>query len=180
MARTLQCVADLGLRASVFVIHSATASSSTVRGLPLRISSYSPSIRSLMKRLRHLPIVWGPTPSRVATTMLLGSRSQASTIFARNVSAADSERDRVIAKRCVRSPLDIVSIALGRPVRIGYLPQSRYPKPMQELCYELMGRDTRYVWVLSSRAWRVMAGLVPACLGHARPSLCDKVLARGP
>src|ERR1700687_1999188 len=142
MARTLQCVADLGLRASVFVIHSATASSSTVRGLPLRISSYSPSIRSLMKRLRHLPIVWGPTPSRVATTMLLGSRSQATTIFARNVSAADSERDRVIAKRCVRSPLDIVSIALGPPVRIGYLPQSRYPKPMQELCYELMGRDT--------------------------------------
>ena len=30
---------------------------------------------------------------------LLGSRSQASTIFARNVSAADSERDRVIPKR---------------------------------------------------------------------------------
>src|SRR3981189_765327 len=142
MARTLQCVADLGLRASVLVINSAPASSSPVGGLPLRISSYSPSIRSLMKRLRHLPIVWGPTPSRVATTMLLGSRSQASTIFARNVSAADSERDRVIAKRCVRSPLDIVSIALGRPVPTGYLPQSRYPKPMQELCYELMGRDT--------------------------------------
>src|SRR6266851_7224273 len=51
-----------------------------------------------MKRLRHLPIVWGPTPSRVATTALLGSRSQASTIFARNVSAAGSERDRVMAK----------------------------------------------------------------------------------
>src|SRR3977135_545064 len=96
-----------------------------------------------MKRLRHLPIVWGPTPSRVATTMLLGSRSQASTIFARNVSAADSERDRVIAKRCVRSPRDIVSTDFRRQVRIGYLPQSRYPKPMQELCYDLMGRDTR-------------------------------------
>ena len=39
MARTLQWVAALGLRASVLVISSATASSSTVRGLPLRISS---------------------------------------------------------------------------------------------------------------------------------------------
>src|SRR5882757_5537155 len=71
-----------------------------------------------MKRLRHLPIAWGPTPSRVATTALLGSRSQASTIFARNVSAAGSERERVIAKRCTRSSLDIVSNAFGRPVRI--------------------------------------------------------------
>ena len=57
------------------------------------------------------------------------SRSQASTIFARNVSAAGSERDRAMAKRCVRSSLDIVSV--GRPVRIGYLLRSRYPKPMQ-------------------------------------------------
>src|SRR5258705_7546312 len=121
MVRTLQWVAALGLRASVLVISSATASSSTVRGLPVRISSYSPSIRSAMKRLRHLPIVWGPTPSRVATTALLGSRSQASTIFARNVSAAGSERERVIANRCARSSLDIVSNAFGRPVRIGYL-----------------------------------------------------------
>jgi hypothetical protein len=84
-----------------------------------------------MKRLRHLPIVWGPTSSRVATMALLGSRSQASTIFARSVSAAGSERDRVIAKRWVRSSLDIVSIAFGRPVRIGYLLRSGYPKPMQ-------------------------------------------------
>jgi hypothetical protein len=84
-----------------------------------------------MKRLRHLPIVWGPTPSRVATAALLGSRSQASTIFARNVSAAGSERERVIAKRCARSSLDNVSTAFGRPVRIGYLLRSGYPKPMQ-------------------------------------------------
>lgn len=65
-----------------------------------------------------MPIVWGPTPSRVATTALLGSRSQASTIFARNVSTAGSECDRVMAKRWVRSSLDIVSLAFGRPVRI--------------------------------------------------------------
>jgi hypothetical protein len=43
--------------------------------------------------------------------------SHASTIFARNVSAAGNERDLVMAKRCVRSSLDIVSVAFGRPVR---------------------------------------------------------------
>src|SRR5215813_636715 len=142
MARTLQWVAALGLRASVLVISSATASSSIVRGRPLRISSSSPSIRPAMKRLRHLPTVCGPTPSRVATTALLGSRSQASTIFARNVRAAGIERERVIAKSCARSSLDIVSSAFGRPVRIGYLLQLGYPKPMQELCYEITGQDT--------------------------------------
>ncbi|TYL92633.1 hypothetical protein FXB40_24655 [Bradyrhizobium rifense] len=84
----------------------------------------------MMKRLRQLPIVWGPTPSRVATTSLLGSRSHASTIFARNVSAADKERDRVMAKRCVRLSLDIVSVAFGRPVRIGQLLRSGYPKQL--------------------------------------------------
>jgi hypothetical protein len=131
MGRTVQWVAALGLRASVLVINSATASSSTARGLPLRISSWSPSIRSAMNRLRHLPIVCGPMPSCVATMALLGSRSQARTIFVRNVSAAGSERDRVMAKSCVRSSLDIVSTGFGRPVRIGYLLPSGYPKPMQ-------------------------------------------------
>src|SRR5262245_19125375 len=97
-----------------------------------------------MKRLRHLPIVCGPTPSCVATTALLGSRSHASTILARIVSAAGSERDRVMAISCVRSSLEIVSIAFGRPVRIGYLLRSGYPKPMQLLCYELKGQNTRW------------------------------------
>jgi hypothetical protein len=50
-----------------------------------------------------LPIVWGRAPRRIATTALLGSRSQASTIFARSASAAGSERDLVIAKSaCAR------------------------------------------------------------------------------
>jgi hypothetical protein len=53
------------------------------------------------------------------SSALLGSRSHASTIFARNVRAARNERDRVIAKRCARSSLDIVSVVFGRPVRIG-------------------------------------------------------------
>src|SRR5258707_4930627 len=95
-----------------------------------------------MKRLGHVPMVWGMTPSSLDTTALLDSRSHASTIFARNVSAAGSERVRVMAKRCARSSLEIVSVAFGRPVRIGYLLRSGYPKPMQELCYELTGRNT--------------------------------------
>src|SRR6266404_5179539 len=72
-----------------------------------------------MKRLRHLPIVWGPTPSQVATTALLSSRSQASTIFARSAKAAGSERERVMATSCARSSLEIVSSAFGRPVLTG-------------------------------------------------------------
>src|SRR3977135_3876669 len=101
-----------------------------------------------MKRVRHLPIVGGPPPSRVDTTALLGSRSQASTIFARNASAAGSER--VIAKRCARSSLDIVSNAFGRPVRIGCLLRSGYPKPMQKLCCELTGQNPSYSHLTSS------------------------------
>src|SRR6266852_749859 len=109
-----------------------------------------------MKRLRHLPIVWGPTPSRVATTALLGSRSQASTIFARNVSAAGSERDRVMAKRCVRSSLDIVSIAFGRPVRIGYL----LPSGTRSRCnnYAANLRDGTVVPQIISRSPHVRPG----------------------
>jgi hypothetical protein len=84
-----------------------------------------------MKRLRYLPTEWGSTPSRVATMALADSRSQASTIFFRNVSAAGSERDRVMVKRWVRSSPDIVRTAFGHPVRIGYLLPSGYPKPMQ-------------------------------------------------
>jgi hypothetical protein len=36
----------------------------------------------------------------------------------------------------------MVNTAFGRPVRIGYLLQSGYPKLMQYLCYELTGRNT--------------------------------------
>jgi hypothetical protein len=84
-----------------------------------------------MKRLRHLPIVRAPTSNRVATTVLLDSRSQAKTVFARSVSAVGSERERVIDRRWLRSTSDIVSFDFGRPVRIGYLLRSGYPKPMQ-------------------------------------------------
>ena len=70
-------------------------------------------------------------PSRVATTALRGSHSQASTIFARNASAAGSERERVIAKRSARSPLDIrssASPARGSAV-LHCLPRRRLESP---------------------------------------------------
>jgi hypothetical protein len=82
-----------------------------------------------------------PTPSRAATTLLLGSRSQVSTMFARNVSAAGSERDRVIAKRWVRSSSEIVSIAFDRPVRIGYLLRSGYPKTHAIIMLQTYGTE---------------------------------------
>src|SRR5262249_5274996 len=113
-----------------------------------------------MKRLRHLPIIWGPTPSRVATTALLGSRSHARTIFARNVSAAGSERDRVIATSCVRSSLEIVSIAFGRPVRIGYLLPSGYPKPCNNYATNLRDRTLgMYSKMTIATVWLTKEGL---------------------
>lgn len=46
-----------GLMCSVVLINCATRSSSIVRGLPGRVSSWSPAIRRSMKRVRHLPTV---------------------------------------------------------------------------------------------------------------------------
>ena len=66
-----------------------------------------------------------PTPSCVATTALLGSRSQASTIFGRNVSATGNERDRVDRQK-MRAFIARYQ-ERRRPVRIGYLRRSRYP-----------------------------------------------------
>src|SRR5262245_58711170 len=109
-------------------------------------------MRPEMKRLRHLPIIWVPTPSRDATTALLGSRSHARTIFARNVSAAGSARDRVIATSCVRSSLEIVSIAFGRPVRIGYLLPSGYPKPCNNYATNLRDRTLALLWQIFTHA----------------------------
>lgn len=62
---------------------------------------------------------------------IVGLGSYASTIFARNVSATANERNRVMEKRCARSTLDIVSVVFGRPVRIGQILRSGYPKSMQ-------------------------------------------------
>ena len=52
--RTLQCVEPLaGLVCSVVLINCATRSSSIVRGLPGRTSSYSPAKRRSMNRVRQ-------------------------------------------------------------------------------------------------------------------------------
>jgi hypothetical protein len=97
MARTVQCVPACGFVVSVLVSRAATASSSIVRGRPLRSSSYKPASRWVMKRWRHLPTVCALTPSSVATAWLLGCRSQANTMRARCVNPAGRLRARTSA-----------------------------------------------------------------------------------
>jgi hypothetical protein len=64
-----------------------------------------------------VPAPAGAGVSKSAASRHVAGLALASTIFARNVSAAGNERDRLMAKRCVRSSLDIVSVAFGRPLR---------------------------------------------------------------
>jgi hypothetical protein len=119
MVRTLQCLPVLGLLACVLVRSSPIASSSMVRGRPLRNSSYRPSRRWVMNRLRHLPTVCGPTPRSAATALLLRSFSHAKTMRARSVSADGRLRARTIDRRCARPSSLINSVLFGRPLRIG-------------------------------------------------------------
>ena len=69
--RVDQWVASVGVSSKVFTITGSTSSSPMVRGAPGRGSSWSPSSRRSMKRLRHLPTVGLDTPRRWATSMLL-------------------------------------------------------------------------------------------------------------
>ena len=55
--RVLQCVAPLGVVSSVLTITASTCASEIVRGPPTRGSSYSPSRRVAMNRIRHFPTV---------------------------------------------------------------------------------------------------------------------------
>jgi hypothetical protein len=94
-----------------------------------------------MKRLRHLPTVWSDTEPRRHNSV--AGLALASQYDLRPQRQGRRQRTRARDRqRCARSSFDIVSTAFGRPVRIGYLLQSGYPKPMQKLCYELTGRNT--------------------------------------
>jgi hypothetical protein len=62
---------------------------------------------------------YGTRLQTASTRRRCWTRARTSTIFARNVSAAGSERDRVLANKCARSSLEIASVVLGHPVRIG-------------------------------------------------------------
>src|SRR3954469_13551014 len=141
--RVLQCVEpSAGLVLSVVLISIATRSSLMLRGAPGRSSSCSPLMRCSTNRLRHLPTVAGLSSSRWATLRLLTSNSQASTMRARSTRAADRLRERAIEASCARSASSNINCAFGRPVTIGYLHVTRYPKCKQTLCYEFMGHHT--------------------------------------
>src|SRR3954464_14556208 len=61
---------------------------------------------------------------------------------ASSTSAADRLRGRAIEASCARSASSNINCAFGRPVTIGYLHVTRYPKCKQTLCYEFMGHHT--------------------------------------
>lgn len=103
-------VAALGLRS---VISSATASSSTVSDLRVRISSLRSSMRFAMKRLRHC--------HRMGTDIKLHRCDDVARLtfagwhdLCSQRQRAGGERDRVMAVSCVRSSLEIASSAFGR------------------------------------------------------------------
>ena len=74
--RSDQWVASAGREVSVRSITCATFPSSMVRGRPGRGSSDRPSMRSLTKRLRHLPTVCSCTPISAATALLPSPSAQ--------------------------------------------------------------------------------------------------------
>ena len=86
MPRVLQCVAAVGLVSKVRVMTRSMSASLTVRGVPDRGSSTSPSSRLATNRFRHTPTVAAHTPRRAATALLLGSVAQVRTIRARRAS----------------------------------------------------------------------------------------------
>lgn len=86
--------AVVGLGMQVVRIRCATRSSSMVRGLPGRTSSYSPGMRRSINRLLHLPTVALVTFSRSAIEVFGSPLALLRMICARPLSAAGSERLR--------------------------------------------------------------------------------------
>ena len=72
IVRVLQCVSPFGVVSSVLTITASTSSSEIVRGAPTRGSSYSPSSRRSMNRVRHLPTVALVVRYRRATARVRG------------------------------------------------------------------------------------------------------------
>ena len=93
--RSDQWVASAGVEVSVRSITSATFSSAMVLGRPGRGSSDRPSMRSLTKRLRHLPTVRALTPLSAATALFVSPSAQ------RRIMRQRSDIERAI--RCRRT-----------------------------------------------------------------------------
>jgi hypothetical protein len=131
--RTLQCVEPLaGLVCSVVLINCATRSSSIVRGLPGRTSSYRPAMRRSMNRVRHLPTVALVSAKRSAMALLGSPSALLRTMRARALKAAGSERLRANDCNCARSCSLNNNWTFGLPVLIAVSPFPRYRTGMHD------------------------------------------------
>jgi hypothetical protein len=119
--RVDQCVASLGVDSSVLVITSSTCASVTVRGLPGRGSSTSPSKRSTANRLRHLVTIARTTPTRSAISVFFSPSAANSTIRERCANACALIRRRAHASNCSRSSsLNSIATATGLGIQVPY------------------------------------------------------------
>src|SRR5437870_10355374 len=114
MARTLQCVASLGV---VFIVASTMAASRSTEirlGRPLRgRSSRMPAMPSFSNRFRHNSTVGTDVDSLRASTRLASPSAAPSTILMRSTMPRGELRCRLSAINCLRSASLTVSPAEG-------------------------------------------------------------------
>src|ERR1035437_1617691 len=144
MLRVLQCVSPRGVDSNVFTMTASTCSSVMRRGVPGRGSSSRPSTRSSMNRCRHLPTVPGATRRRRATAVFVTPSAQASTMRARRATKLAVRLRCASDCNCCRSSSVTLTVALGRPVRIGP-PHQDYTTAAQNIFHLFLLQDTRYV-----------------------------------
>lgn len=118
--RVDQWLASAGALSRVATITRSTSSSLTVRGAPGRGSSSNPPTPASMKRRRHLPTVWGLTPTRSATARLLEPVADTSTIRARRASPLALVVRLLQPSRVARCSSPRTSGAFGRPIAIAH------------------------------------------------------------
>ena len=116
--RVDQRVASGGVRSKVATITRSMSASLTVRGAPGRGSSSRPSSPAWIKRARHLPTVWGVTPTRSATARLLMPCPDSRIIRARRAGPFALVVRRLQPTSVWRCSSLITSGALGRPIVI--------------------------------------------------------------
>ncbi len=125
--RTLQCVEPLaGKVCGVVLIQCATRSSSMVRGLPGRTSSYRPGMRRSMNLVRHLSTVAFVRSSRSAMALLSSPSALPRMIRARALRAAGSDRLCANDRSCERSSSVTSNSTFGLPVLTAVSPSPRY------------------------------------------------------
>src|SRR5580692_6738642 len=143
IVRTLQCVEpSAGLVCNVLWINSATRSSSIVRGLPGRTSSYRPLMRCSRNRARHLPTVARVSCRRLAISLFGSPAAAARTMRARVTSAAGIERERVIEASCDCSASLNINSTFGRPIGMLVSPVPLIPTSYANIVQLTTEQDT--------------------------------------